>query len=200
MGNQDLDPEEIHSYEVGYQTQLLEQFRIRIDFFYNRLAQLIAFQRPIFTIVSSALPPVPAGSQYINVGGGEVVGVEVGIDVLISSWLKGFLNYSYQDRRGHLPAMGFAPHHKGNVGLTFTFPHGLSATTLVHYVGDLDTLASGVYAYTLTHVRLGYRFQVFGNKTELALQVANLFNDVHQEVPGGDLIERRLSGTIQAQF
>jgi hypothetical protein len=122
------------------------------------------------------------------------------MDVLLSSWLKGFFNYSYQDRRGHLSAMGFAPHHKGNVGLTFTFPHGLSATTLVHYVGDLDTLAPGVHAYTLAHVRLGYRFQVFGTKTELAVQVANLFNDVHREVPGGDLIERRVSGTIRSQF
>ena len=200
LGNRDLDPEEIHSYEVGYQTQLLEQVRLRIDFFANHLEQLIDFQRPIFSPVSPLLPPVPAGRQFINVGSGEVIGMEVGIEVLLSSWLTGFLNYSYQDRRGHVSAMGFAPHHKGNAGLTGTFPNGLSATTLVHYVGELDTPASGVGAYTLTNVHVGYRWHVFGHETELALQVFNLFNEVHREVPGGDLIERRVSGTIRSRF
>ena len=57
-----------------------------------------------------------------------------------------------------------------------------------------------VHPYTLVNLRLGYRCTVFGNEAELALQAFNLFNDVHREVPDGDLIERRVSGTIRYRF
>ena len=57
-----------------------------------------------------------------------------------------------------------------------------------------------VNPYTLVNLRLGYRFNVFGNEAELAIQAFNLFNDVHREVPGGDLIERRVSGTLRYRF
>ena len=87
--------------------------------------------------------------------------------------------------------MGFAPQHKANVGMTFSFPNGLSANILVHYVGeargvvDFTPPVARVDPYTLVNLRLGYRFTVFGNEAELAIQAFNLFNDVHQEFPSG---------------
>jgi outer membrane receptor protein involved in Fe transport len=150
--------------------------------------------------------------QFVNVGGGEIFGGEVGVEVFIAAWVKGFVNYSYQDRTGDIAAMGFAPQHKANAGVTFSFPNGLSATILVHYVGEARGVVgftppvARVDPYTLVNLRLGYRFKVFGNEAELAIQAFNLFNDVHQEIasggrfPGGDLIERRVSGTIRYRF
>jgi len=46
----------------------------------------------------------------------------------------------------------------------------------------------------------GVPFKLFGHDTELAIQAFNLFNDVHREVPGGDLSERRVSGTLRYRF
>jgi outer membrane receptor protein involved in Fe transport len=108
---------------------------------------------------------------------------------------------------------GIAPHHKANAGLTFSFPNGLSANILVHYIGEAEGVVDftpplrTVDPYTLVNIRLGYRFTVFGNEAEVAIQAFNLFNDVHQEFPGGagfpqggDLIERRVRGTIRYRF
>lgn len=188
LGNTALRPEEMLSYEVGYQTLLFERLRVRIDLFYNQLDQLITARL------------VQTGVQFINIEDGEIYGGELGFDVFIASWLKGFLNYSYQERTGDISAMGFASHHKGNAGLTFSFAQGLSATVLVHHVGKLENRAADVNPYTIVNVRLGYQFKLFGNETELAIQAFNLFNDVHREFPGGDLIERRVSGTLRYRF
>src|SRR5205823_4233448 len=99
LGNRDLHSEEIRSYEAGYQALLLERLRVRVDLFYNQVAQLIA-TGPLLSQISPVLPPIQTGEQFINVGGGEILGGELGFDVFIASWLKGFLNYSYQERHG----------------------------------------------------------------------------------------------------
>jgi len=206
LGNMDLHPEEMLSYEAGYQALLFERLRVRIDLFYNQLDQLIGARRPIFSTISPLLPPLQTGVQYVNVGDGTIFGSELGIEVFITLWLKGFLNYSYQDRTGDIASMGFASHHKANAGLTFCFSNGLSANILVHYVGEAEGVVAfsppiaRVNPYTLVNLRLGYRFNVLGNETEAAIQAFNLFNDVHREIPGGDLIERRVSGTIRYRF
>jgi iron complex outermembrane receptor protein len=205
LGNPDLRPEEMLAYEVGYQVLLLERLRLRFELFYYQLDQLTDLR-----VRQRSQTGVEV--QFVNVGDGESFGGEVGVEVFIATGIKGLVNYSYQDRTGDIAAMGFAPHHKANAGVTFSFPHGLSATILVHYVGEAKGVVgftppiARVDPYTLVNLRLGYRFTVFGNEAELAIQAFNLLNDVHQEIasggsfPGGDLIERRVSGTIRYRF
>jgi len=200
LGNTELRPEEMLSYELGYQVLLFERLRVRVDLFYNQLEQLIDLQ-PVLSTVSPFLPPIPTRAQFMNVEGGEIFGGEVGFDVFIAPWLKGFLNYSYQERKGNITAMGFAPHHKGNTGLIFSFTNGFSASVVVHYLGKAKGGVIGqVDPYTLVDLRLGYRFQVFSHAMELAIQAFNLLNEGHQEFPGGDFIERRVSGTLRYRF
>lgn len=202
--NKDLDPEKSLAYEVGYQTLLFDRLRARIDLFYKRLDDLID-ARPREAILFQPvpfLPPIQTGvvNQFINVGDGEIFGGEVGFDVLIASWLRGFLNYSYQERKGDVSLMGFASNHKANAGLTASFSTGLSATALVHYVGEPENRSAGVPPYTIFSLRLGHRFTVFGHEAEVSVQAFNLFNDVHREFPGSDFIERRVSGSIRYRF
>jgi len=210
LGNRDLRPEEMLAYEVGYQGLFVERLRVWLDLFYYQLDQLTDIRElpPMSAQPAPAFPTV----QFVNVGDGAIFGGELGLEVFITSWLKGFLNYAYKHRTGDIASMGFAPHHKANAGVTFSFPSGLSANILVHYVGeakgvvDFTPPIARVDPYTLVNLRLGYRFKVFGNEAELSLQAFNLFNDVHREIasgggfPGGDLIERRVSGTIRYRF
>src|SRR5262245_20572224 len=99
-----------------------------------------------------------------------------------------------------------APYHKVNAGVSVSLPHGLSATLLVNHVGEAkaatfgDPMIAKLDAYTLVNARLGYRFPVWGRELELSVQAFNLLNDVHRETIGGDLIERRVSGTVRLRF
>lgn len=199
LGNTGLAPEELLSYELGYQTLLFGRLRVRLDLFYHQLDRLIVTMESL-TVLSPALPPVLT-RQFINKGHADIRGGEVGLEVFITPWLQGFLNYSYQERRPKALLVGLADsasRHKGNAGLTFSVPTGLSATVLVHHVGkpEAPSQPSG-HSYTLVNLRLGYQFKLFGNEAEVAIQAFNLLNDVHREISGGDLIERRVSGTLR---
>jgi iron complex outermembrane receptor protein len=203
LGNRDLKPEEMLSYEVGYQALLFERIWGRIDLFYHRIDHLISF----VSVVPPAflgLPPGAVGRQFMNVGDGEIFGGEIGVDVAITSWLKGFVNYSYQQLKDDLVAIGVAPPHKMNAGVRVSLPRGVSATLLVHHVGGSEqgdpSSVAKLDAYTLVNARVGYRFQLFGQDMELSLQAFNLLNDVHREIIAGDLIERRVSGTVRFGF
>jgi iron complex outermembrane receptor protein len=200
FGNRNLKPEEMLSYELGYQTLMFERLRLRLDLFYNELDALIALAEPVFGRVSPLLPPVPIGTQYVNASDVNVWGGEIGIDVFVTSWLRGFVNYSYQKRKGPLALQDPTPQHKGNAGLTSTFSNGLSGTVLLHHAGDPEAPAVGVSPYTLVNLRLGYRFKLFDRDAELSVQAFNLFNDVHREFPRGDLIERRVSTSFHYRF
>ncbi len=200
FGNTNLKPEEMLSYEFGYQTLLFERLRARLDLFYNELDAVISLAEPVFASVSPLLPPVQIGTQFINLSDSQIFGGEIGFDVFFTSWLTGFVNYSYQERKGTVPAQDPTSHHKGNIGLTCTFSNGLSGTIFLHYVGEPEAPAPGVRPYTIVNLRVGYRFKLFEREAELAVQAFNVFDDVHREFPRGDLIERRVSGTFRYRF
>jgi len=190
LGNRDLDPEEITSYEFGYQAFLFRRLKARIDLFYNQIDQFI----------DSPEPTGPLELTILNREDGSIFGGEFSLEFLLAEWLQGFFNYSYQERKVDLRSLGIAPHHKGNAGLNFSLKHGFSANVFVHHVGESEGFPGKVNPYTLVNVRLGYRFKVLGNEAEIALAAFNLFNDMHREIPGGDLIERRVSGTVRYRF
>jgi iron complex outermembrane receptor protein len=190
MGNPDLDAEQIISFELGYQAFLFERLKTRIDLFYNHVDELIEI-----------IPPAGPVTTFANVDAGPIYGGEFSLEFFLVEWLQGFLNYSYQDRDFDNPiALGVVPRHKGNFGLNFTLPHGFSADVFVNAVGESEGAPGKVDPYTLVNIRLGYQFEVLGADAEVDFAVFNLFNDVHQEIPGGDFIDRRITGSIHLSF
>jgi iron complex outermembrane receptor protein len=88
FGNKNLGPEQIVSYEAGYQGwYFAHRVRLRADMFYNRLSDLIA---------PTQVDPNGTG-LYLNQGQADIYGGETGIEVLATSWLRGFANFSYQE-------------------------------------------------------------------------------------------------------
>jgi len=190
IGNPNLDAEQIISFELGYQTFLFERLKARIDLFYNHVDELIEI-----------IPPTGPTTTFANVDGGPIYGGEFSLEFFLVEWLQGFLNYSYQDRDFDNPiALGVVPRHKGNFGLNFTLPHGFSADVFVNAVGESEGAPGKVDPYTLVNMRLGYQFEVLGADAGLDFAVFNLFNDVHQEIPGGDFIDRRITGSVHLSF
>lgn len=197
-GNRSLVAEEIVAYEVGYRGLWFDRLKVRLDLFYNDFGRFIEL-----------VPSGPGAFTFQNLRGGFGYGGEVGVEALLTDWLRGFVNYSYQEMRADPLVLGLAPHHKGNVGLFATLPSGFSASLILHVVGEAEALSLPFPAgsvpiraepYAQVDGRLAYRFSVFGADAEIALSATNLFNDPHQEIRGGDRITRRATGWLRVRF
>ena len=205
FGSQKLNPEQIISYEAGYQGWWLKhRLRTRLDLFFNHLSDLINFQT------------IGATRTLVNGGEADIYGTEAGFEFLATRWLSGFANVSYQkigqtftgvSRRG-------GPDWKANVGLRGDWDSGLNGEIAVHYVAGatyplielftalapvLPTATSPtVDSFTLLNLRGGYRF--WHDKAEVAIAVYNALNDRHKEHPLGDTLGSRVMGWVTVRY
>ncbi|MGH7258005.1 MAG: TonB-dependent receptor plug domain-containing protein, partial [Nitrospiraceae bacterium] len=212
-GSHNLDPEQINSYELEYQGWYLKhRLRLRGSLFFNHITNLITFRQvgPVATAVN--------GSEA------DIYGGEVGAEFLVTTWLSGFANYSYQEigqsfvgeqRRG-------GPRSKVNLGLRGEWENGLSAEATYHYYGSAtypissafsDFAAFGVPpvdprvgSYNLLNLRGAYRFWQqkaaagYLREAEAAVSVFNALNDRHKEHPLGEVIGSRVLGWLTVRF
>jgi iron complex outermembrane receptor protein len=216
VGGENLQPEQIISYEAEYQGWYLRhRLRTRATVFYNHISELI-----------SARTLSPTLSTFVNdPGSADIYGGELGAEFLATKWLMAFANYSYQDIRqtftGRVRRAG--PHNKFNVGLRGEWDNGLSAEAIYHYYGavtypigqSFETLSSfglvqppnpTVGSYNLFNMRAGYRFWQqkaaagYMRDAEVAVSVFNALDDQHKEHPLGELISRRVMGWLTVRF
>ena len=218
IGSSDVKPEQIISYEVGYQGWWWEhRLRTRVTGFFNHVSDLIAFRNPTNNLLNPSRP--------MNGGLADVYGGEVGVEFLMTSWLSGFANYAYQEVSQS--STGFSrrgfPHHKVNAGLRMNW-HPFKGEILYHHVGVASyPLADAfvnlapffppgtvlpteeVRSYNLLNLRFGYVFwrQQTGDtvhEAELAISVFNALNDTHREHPLGDLLGTRVMGWLTVKL
>jgi iron complex outermembrane receptor protein len=213
FGSNTLGPEQIISYELGYQGWWLKhRFRTRLDVFFNHLSDLINFET------------VGATRTLVNGGQADIYGTEGGVEFLATRWLTGFANITYQ-RIGQTftgVARRGAPDLKTNVGLRGEWENGLSGEAAVHYVSGAtypliefftafapllsSPITPQVDSYTLLNLRAGYRFWQqkaaagYLRDAEVAVSVFNALDDQHKEHPLGDIISRRIMGWLTVRF
>ncbi len=211
VGSTNLGPEQIISYELGYQGWYLKhRLRLRADLFYNHLSDLIIFAR------RPDSPPT-ANPEFFNTGEGDVYGGEAGAEFLILPWLSGFANYSYVQFGQNFigTARREAPRFKANGGIRLNFDNGLNGEAVLHYVGSatyplnslfflpgVETPDQRVGSYFLLNLRGGYQFwEVQGQKkAEVAVSAFNTLNDRHREHPLGDIISNRVMGWLTVRY
>ena len=214
-GAPNLDPEQIISYEAGYQGWFFQhRLRLRADLFFNHISDLVTSRN---TSASTA--------SFVNDRGqADMYGGEAGIEFLATSWLTGFANYSYQEigqsflgtaRRG-------APRFKYNVGLRGDWDNGWSGEAALHHVGattypvaeTFTALAPfGVTApdprvgsYNLLNLRGAYKFWQekaaagYMRDAEVAISAFSALNDTHKEHPLGDTIGSRVMGWVTVRY
>ena len=214
LGSTGVKPEQIASYELGYQGWWWEhRLRTRVTGFFNHISDLIAF-RTVSNIPMNTVRP-------LNGGVADVYGGEVGMEFLMTSWLSGFANYAYQEigqTSNGFSRRGF-PHHKVNAGLRINWSP-FTGEVLYHRTGGASYPSGDVFtnltlffppgtvlpqeqvpAYHLLNLRLGYVLwrQQTGEhirEAEIALSVFNALNDIHREHPLGDLLGTRVMGWL----
>jgi len=185
-GNTELDHEKIITHEAGYSIFAFRRLKGEINLFYNQLSDLI--------------------SEYIdykNRYNTETYGAEIHADLLLTSGLKTFMNYSRQQfyditKDDPTADRSSVPKHKINGGLNIGVARGLWTDLSFHYVSNVSyassvtnkrQLPNDIGSYTIVNLRISYR--LWKEKLEMAISASNVFDDVHREHPLGDEIGRR---------
>jgi iron complex outermembrane receptor protein len=214
-GAPNLDPEQIISYEAGYQGWFFQhRLRLRADLFFNHLSDLVTNRNTSAT----------AASFFNDRGQADIYGGEAGVEFLATSWLTGFANYSYQEigqsflgtaRRG-------APRFKYNVGLRGDWDNGWSGEAALHHVGAATYPVAATFtqlapfgvtapdprvgSYNLVNLRGAYKFWQekaeagYMRDAEVAISAFSALNDTHKEHPLGDTIGSRVMGWITIRY
>ncbi len=207
QGSANLDPEEMISYQLGYQGWYLKhRLRVRAELFFNHISNLIDLQQVSPTVIRNA-----------NAAGvADIYGGEAGVEYSATRWLTTFANVAYQEfgqsltgtfRRG-------GPKFKVNAGARGDWENGASGEAVLHYVssatypiGDFFSQFAAVGlippaavpntrvpAYALLNVRAGY--WIWKDKAEIAVSAFNALNDKHNEHPLGEIIGSRVMGWL----
>ncbi len=111
LGNPNLDPEKINTYEVGLGYNFTRHIRGNINYFFNRIRDRI--------IKDTAQSP----DKFENLGGARIKGVEAGLKADFGNDNYAFANYTFQKaeetrNRNRLP---YVPVHKANLGVNVGF-------------------------------------------------------------------------------
>ena len=206
QGSTNLSPEEIVSYDLGYQGWYFRhRLRIRADLFFNHLSNLI---QGVATSQTTA--------TFMNGGVGDIYGGEAGAELLVTRWLSGFANFSYEEISQTFTgaAQRGAPRFKANGGLRGEWDNGINGEVALYHVGAATYPISGLYSafapfgvvppdprvgsYNLLNIRAAYKF--WHEKAEVAVTAFNALDDRHKENPIGDTIGSRVMGWLTVRY
>ena len=209
-GLSNLKPEEIVSYEASYQGWFLKhRLQVRTALFINHISNLITFGGP---------GPMQAG------GTADIYGGEAGAEFLITKWLSGFANYSFQEITQSLTGTSqrAGPRFKYNAGLRAEWENGLSGEIAYYYYGAVTYPLSPAFSnftafgvvlpntrvgsYNLLNLRGAYKFWQqkaeagYLREAEAAVSAFNALNDTHKEHPLGDTIGSLVLGWLTVRY
>jgi iron complex outermembrane receptor protein len=176
IGNPDLDPEKVKTYEAGLEHRFSERYTLRLNYFYNDVEDLIILgEKPS--------PTEPA--LYENKGSAKVQGIETELLIDFGNDYYGYLNHSYQDPQDGETDKRLAdvPSQRANAGINLAPWKYLNANVNVSWTGKRpraegdtrDNLSSS----TLVDVTLIAK--KFYETLEIRGSVYNLFNEDYRD-------------------
>ncbi|MEM9067221.1 MAG: TonB-dependent receptor [Myxococcota bacterium] len=175
-GNQNLDPERIVSFEIGYANQATDFFALEANVYYNlvfdeiQLSSVDTFTLADFGSGAAAYDEdtaaFPVGTlQYNNEDATfRQLGAELGIRVFPVDGLDLYANYAFNDT-APVDESDFqdsvrgddqrTSQHKLNVGAQYRAPFGLDLSADLHWISDQ------VWVEQVTDAARGVRFESF---------------------------------------
>ncbi len=161
VGNEDLKPEKVTAYEIGFSSRAGNRLKYSLNIFYNRYKDFIETEYILDFPAESNIPGVPVGlipgkvtSHFINRGKAWSIGGEFESEVKINSWLSGFFNYSLQrivreydnpytnsyNEKGKRDKA--FPLHKINAGIKGKLNRYLAGGLFMHWVSKTQRISS----------------------------------------------------------
>jgi len=170
IGNSNLQPERIESYEVVWEQRLTQHFDLRISPYYNRLTDLISL-----TIADSGI------RQFQNQGNAEAYGVETQLKGRYENF-EGRLSHTYQQSRvGGYEQAPNAPQQmvKLNVSAPLWQDKLFAGLEVQHVSSRATTIGNRVANYSVTNLTLLSRRWLPG--LELSGGLYNLFDESYAD-------------------
>lgn len=121
VGNPNLKPETIRTYEIGLGYKFTDMISTNVNYFFNVMRAGIAL-RPLSSSVEA--------QTFDNIKGSNVQGIEFEAKADFSNIWNGayaFANYTYVDAESKGDPLPDVPKHKGNVGINVRLGKHLNA-------------------------------------------------------------------------
>lgn len=174
VGNEDLNPEEIKTYEASLVFQPTDFISTNLSYFYSNIKELIVWD----TSVSPA--------QYINKGGAKIDGIELMVEGNydnINNYWK--LTYTYQDPKdkdtnGKLP---YVPYQRASVSVGYEINRYLNSHADVLWTGARSRAAGDTRDEmdSYTTVDLAFTAKNFYKNLEIIGVIHNLFDKNYRD-------------------
>lgn len=228
VGNEDLAPESLIAYEVGY-AQNFDRFSLEVNAYYNRFSNAILNQGRVSPTLSDNggfIDDVDAflvrEVTFVNDEATfRQIGGELGVRAYPVDGLDLYANLSLHDTSPTSSSRELdlegredderTSRYKVNAGLQYRSEIGLDVGVDLNVVGEQfwvirTSTATGfaqqgteIPAYTLLNARIGYR--LFDDQLELAVSGTNLLDDVHRQHPfSAQRLTRRVFVTSILRF
>jgi iron complex outermembrane receptor protein len=206
LGNPNLQPEKIASFEVGYRKDFAAG-DVGITMYDNWARDLIQFVPTQF----APSPPFPPGIQTVtqneNIGRAHVRGLEFESEYRLAAGVKAIFNYSYEDTRdARNRPLQLAPYSTANFAIQADLTNRFTGWLSIHSVSssfapsDTSNQNLPIGAYTQVDARVGHRFGPQDKPMYFSVGATDLFNDGHLEYPqqviGGIPTAARIGRTL----
>ena len=203
-GNDELDPEEVVSYEAGYRWLYQDKLFLDLSYAYRQYDNLISFvltDPGFFVNVPTGPPPapvIPVGPMgliysYDGEGKGTSQTAEVEVDYRFNQQLRLTALYSYveiqvDDKAFHGYEVN-APQNFGRLGLSYTHPRGFMFDVFGNYVDEIEVVSyedqnagtTPVDSYWTLDARIAQRVKMTNGDLEVGLVGKNLGEEWHEE-------------------
>jgi iron complex outermembrane receptor protein len=207
-GNDALEPETLHAFEVGYRMQPVQWAHVDATAFVNRYLDVVRFQHVTSIETSPPAVHILDSLQYVNAGTASTRGVELSVDVRpLPQWqvTTGFSTLHARSAGDSSPALlafpanAYSPTHQWFVASRASLGRDIEADATLFRVGDLP--ATPVPAYSRVDARLGWTRR----HIDVSLVGQNLLEADHVEfdqIEGlfGSRIPRSLSMRLTLAF
>lgn len=207
--DQELEPERITSYEVGYFT-ILENINTNIEFklFREEVKDIIAApfynNYPDSDFDLGPLNPRRGVRVWQNGGYSNTNGFEIELNRVVSNQSLIHVAYAYADVEGkiikqqnpsvYVDLAGYAPKHTFTAMYQRSFSHDLQGSVVYYFVDGMEWDGEGelVPSFSRVDTRLAKQFKISGNKGEIALVIHNLLDRQYNEFDKNNIFERRV--------
>ena len=180
VGNPDLNPEEIETYELSVSSQIFKRNDLRATVFRNNISELIELK----------------SGTVNNEGNLEVNGLELESNLRLYDGSTVGFNYTYQyaeDKSNKIRSSDI-PMHLANASYTYRYSQFLRAYFGLNYRGELKRDASDSRSDIGDNTTVDFAVNVksVDKNTHLKLSIYNLFNDGY--------VDAARAGTINSDF
>ena len=226
-GNKNLEEKSLNAYEVGYAARVAKgRANFGVAFyindsrgqFHNLVTRTYTSQNPpsgwplppiVLDLMNDAGMGLPELISNENLGKVRNKGLELSLDVQISRFIKGYVNYSWQARpvskEYDVSLYNLPPTHRFNAGTNFDYKRYFGNVN-VGYVGSAfwndvmnDAYSGTTEAYTTVNLGAGVRWGK-NRKYTAMLKVSNLANTPIQNHIFGDILRRQITGEFKMRF